>query len=390
MEISKSLLGQDPAPLVLAEQNNVFLIDWLTFVAHGDSVDYLKWLLGLDSASIPWETTEKFRNGYPVQSYWNGITFSYGADNEKYYSDPSKARHDMGVCVNLSGTGCRAFESYGHGDWFRLFSYLLRDISSEVVNDLYDRTCGHKPHKSYNVTRLDLAYDDHIGLLSMERLESDVRLRNYVSRAKYAEIVWSDDQNEDLQGMTVQVGSDKSDVKIRIYDKAAERGFHDRHWIRCEVQLRRDRAFEAVRQLFDTRHIGRCVSGILRNYLTFRIESQDSNKSRWPIADYWDKVLLDMDKISLWVSPGEEYNFSNTEHWLVKQYGQAIVVLDKIHDNPFYLLDRCKSLFPEYELSPKYRKFLAEINPVKNFDVIPAPEAESIFEGVQDAMEGFQ
>lgn len=390
MEILQSVLGQEPVPLVLAEQNNVFLIDWLTFVAHGDSVDYLKWLLGLDSPSIPWETTEKFRNGYPVQSYWNGITFSYGADNEKYYSDPGKARHDMGVCVNLSGTGCRTFETYGHGDWFRLFSYLLRDISADVVVDLYDRTSGHNPHKSYNVTRLDLAYDDHIGLLSMERLESDVRLRNYVSRAKYAEIVWSDDQNEDLQGMTVQVGSDKSDVKIRIYDKAAERGFHDRHWIRSEIQLRRDRAFEAVRQLLDTRHIGRCVSGILRNYLTFRIESQDSNKSRWPIAEYWDKVLLDMDKISLWVSPGEEYNFSNTEHWLVKQYGQAIVVLDKIHDDPFYLLDRCKSLFPEYELAPKYRKFLADVNPVKKWDIIIAPEAEAIFEGVQEAMEGFQ
>lgn len=392
MEISKYLLGQvDSAPLVLPEHNNVFLIDWITFVAHGDSVDYLKWLLGLDSPSIPWETSEKFRNGYPVQTYWNGITISYGADNEKFYSDPRKARHDMGVCVNLSGTGCRAFETYGHGDWFRLFSYLCRDISSDVVYDLYDKTSGHKPHKSYNITRLDLAYDDHIGLLSMAQLEQDTRQRNYVSRAKYAEIVWSDDQNEDLQGMTVQVGSDKSDVKIRIYDKAAERGFKDRHWIRCELQLRRDRAFEAVRQLLETRHIGKCASGILRNYLTYRIESTDSNKSRWPIAEYWDKVILDMDKISLWVSPGEEYNFSKTVHWLVKQYGQAIVALDLLHnDDPFYLIDRCKSLFPKRDLAPKYLNMLNEINPFIKWDVIADPDAEAIFEGEQDMMEGFQ
>lgn len=171
------MFGFEKSPVCLAEQNNVFLIDWITFVAHGDTVDYLKSLLGLDDHKIPWETSVKFRNGYPVQTYWNGITISYGADDEKYYSDPSKARNDMGICVNLSGTGCRAFETYGHGNWFRLFSYLLRDTDCIAS--------GQYQFKSYNITRLDLAYDDHIGLLSMSQLEHDTRERNYVSRAKY-------------------------------------------------------------------------------------------------------------------------------------------------------------------------------------------------------------
>ena len=364
----------------LSAQNNVFLIDWLTFVSHGDSVDYLKWLLGLDSPEIPWETSVKFRNGYPVQTYWNGITISYGADDSQYYSDPTRARNDMGVCVNLSGTGCRAFETYGHGDWMRVFGFLLRDTNYLV-------TSQHQ-FVSYNITRLDLAYDDHNRFLCMADLERDVRLRNYVSRSKYSEIIWSDNQDNDIQGLTIQIGSDKSDVKIRIYDKAAERGYKDRHWIRCELQLRRDRAFEAVRQLFDVRHIGRCVSGILRNYLTFRSECLDTNKSRWALAPYWDRILLDMEKISLWVSPGEEYNISKTEHWLVKQYGQAIVVLDQLHD-PFYLLDRCKSLFPVRDLAPKYRQLLLDSRVEKPFDYVSAPEAESIFESVQVSMEGF-
>ena len=370
------MFGFTEASVSLAEQNNVFLIDWITFVAHGDTVDYLKWLLGLDDHKIPWETSVKFRNGYPVQTYWNGITISYGADDEKYYSDPSKARHDMGICVNLSGTGCRAFETYGHGDWFRLFSYLFRDTGCLASE--------HCQFKSYNITRLDLAYDDHIGLLSMAQLEHDTRERNYVSRAKYSEIICSD-----IQGMTIQVGSDKSDVKIRIYDKASERGFKDRHWIRVEMQLRQERSLEAVRQLLDTRHLGLCASGILRNYLTYRVDSLDTHKSRWPIAPYWDKVLMDMEKLSLWVAPGETYNFAKTEHWLVKQYGQAIVVLDQIHD-PFYLLERCRSQFPVHDLAPKYQRFLHEAGVrEKPFDFVSAPEAESIFEGVQVAMEAF-
>lgn len=349
-----------PGSLLLAEQNNVFLIDWLTFVAHGDSLEYIKWLLGLDSDEIPWEVTEKFRNGYPMQCYWNGVTISYGADDERFYKDPSKVRTDMGICVNLSGTGCRTFESYGHGDWFRLLGYLFRDTEVIAQNEM--------KFKRYNITRLDLAYDDHNGLLDINLVEQDVRERNYISKAKYAEVIWSDDQNDDIQGMTIQIGSDKSDVKIRIYNKAAERGFKDRHWVRCELQLRNERAFVAASELVKYRHIGRTSSGILRNYVTFREPTEDTNRSRWPITDYWDRVLLDMEKISLWISPGEPYNFAKTEHWLCKQYGPAIVVLSQLHD-PFYLEDKCKQMFPVDELSPKYKKFLADIEPKqKNFD----------------------
>lgn len=350
----------------LPSENNVFLIDWITFVAHGESVDYMKYLLGLDSPDIPWQVEMKFRNGYPMQCSWNGITISYGADDERYYKDASKVRHDMGICVNLSGTGCRAFESYGHGNWFRLFNYLFRDT---------DYIAGTQfKMKSYNITRLDLAYDDHIGILDIYRIEQDVRVRYYVSPSKISEIVWSDDQNVDLQGLTVQIGSKKSDTVLRIYDKAAERGYKDRHWIRCELQLRDERAKVAAAYLLRDKHIGKTASGILRNFVTFREPTEDSNRSRWPIAEYWDKLIMDMEKISLWISPGEPYNFSKTEHWLCKQYGQAIVVLDELHD-PGYLVDKCRNLFPVSELAPKYKKFLVSLEPrPKSWDYTDSAE----------------
>ena len=345
-------------PISLPEEHNVFLIDWLTFTAHGESVEYIKYLLGLDDPSIPWEDIEKFRNGYPMQCYWNGVTISYGADCEKFYKDPSKVRHDMGICVNLSGTGCRAFESYGHGDWFRLLSYLFRNTDN-IAED-------QGIFKRYNITRLDLAYDDHTGILDIYKIEQDTRDRFYTSKSKYSEITWSDDQNEDLKGLTVQIGSDKSDVKIRIYDKAAERGFKDRHWIRVELQLRDDRAKNAAAQLVLSKHIGRTTSGILRNYLLFRSPTEDSNKSRWPISDYWDKLILDIEKISLWVSPGEEYNFSRTEYWLFKQYGAALSVMAELHD-PLYVFDNARKLYPVDQLPPKYKKHLAMITKRKPF-----------------------
>lgn len=352
--IPKVPFGTGGRHLALASKNNLFLIDWLTFVAHGDTVEYLKWLLGLDSPEIPWETTEKFRNGYPLQTYWNGITISYGADDERFYKDPTKVRHDMGVCVNLSGKGCRAFESYGNGDWNRLFNFLCRDT------DVIARE--HRQFKHYNITRLDIAYDDHIGLLDMQQLERDTRERSYVSRAKYTEIIWSDDQEEDIEGMTIQVGSDKSEIKIRIYDKAAERGFKDQHWIRCEIQIRKKRALQAVKDIQQRGHLCDTASGILRNYLTYRTPMEDSNKSRWPIAAYWERMLLNMEKVSLWVKPGEEYNFSKTEYWMIKQYGQAIVVLSHLED-PEYLVEKCQKLYPLEDLAPKYKRYLTDIKP---------------------------
>ena len=354
---------------------NVFLIDWLTFTAHGCTVDELKTILGFAS-DIPWEDSVKFRNGYPLQTYWNGITFSYGAEQEKYYKDPSKARSDMGICVNFSGKGCRAFESFSECGWVKLLSELftLRDSGiREKKGKLY----------SYNVTRIDLAYDDHIGLLDINAVRVHIEDRLYTSPAKYSEIHWSDNQDTDIQGLTCQVGSNKSAIKIRIYDKAAERGFIDRHWVRVELQLRDDRASNAAFELIKNNSIGMTVSGILRNYLMFRCPTTDSNKSRWPVALWWEYILQNMEKIKLWVSPGEAYNFDNTEYWFFKQYGQAIVVMDKLHDT-FYVTDKAKKLYDVSKLAPKYKKFLADLEPRhNNFDVIPlAPvpwEMEQLF-----------
>lgn len=335
---------------------NIFLIDWLTVVYHGCTVDEVKESLGLLSSKIPWVDVEKYRNGYPCQSFWNGITISYGADDPAYAKDPTKVRSDMGICLNLSGTGCRAFESHGHGDWFRLLQ-LYFTLNYKVPGGVREK---NGQQYSYHITRLDLAFDDHMGILDIYQLKRDTEDRYYISKSKYAEILWSDHQEEDIQGLTIQIGSDKSDIKTRIYDKAAERGFKDRHWIRIEIQLRDERAEAAAFDLVKNANIGYTFSGILNNYLSFRSPTEDTNKSRWPVADYWLALLTTMDLIKLWTSPGEEYNFAKTEYWLIKQYGQAIRVLDIIYD-PDYLIQRCRELYPFDDLAAKYRNVVKEV-----------------------------
>lgn len=339
--------------LLLPAENNVFVIDWLTVVFHHVSVSFVQALLGMNNPDIPWETEKVFRNGYPMRTSYKHISILWGADDERFYSSDDKksaaqkVRHDMGICLDMSGQGCREFENIEGNDWLKFFT---------SIQDRDFKTC---------VTRLDIAYDDHIGTLDISRIAQDVRDRHYTSPSRKSYIHWSDDQDEDIQGLTVEVGSRKSDVLVRIYDKAAERGFdHSRHWIRVELQLRHDRAAVALVEIVKQQHVGRTACGILRNYLLFRSPSgTDDNKSRWPVADYWDKVLLDMMKISLWISPGEPYNFSKTEMHMCLQYGQAFLAHIEINGGIGSFIDMCRRTYPV--LNNKYRAVIDNHNALK-------------------------
>lgn len=336
--------------LSLVPENNVFLIDWLTVVFHNVSVSFVQSLLGLNDPSVPWETEQAFRNGYPCRTTYRNITILWGADDERYYksdekkSASEKVRNDMGICLDISGKGCREFENIQGNDWLKFF----KDITDRDFRTV--------------ITRLDIAYDDHIGTLDLYRIAQDVRDRHYTSPSKKSMIIWSDDQRIDVQGLTVSVGSKSSDVLIRIYDKAAEREFgSERHWVRCEIQLRHDRCIAAAAEILKHQHLGRTAAGILRNYLMFRDpgNSQDTNPSRWPVADYWDKVLMDMERVRLWISPGEPYNFSKTELHMLKQYGQALITVQEINGSLGSFLDACRRTYPV--LNKKYQNAIDDI-----------------------------
>lgn len=354
------------------QTENCFLIDWLTVTFFDMNVDGVKKLLGLAGADIPWQERTTFTNGYPRTTFWNYISIRWGADNAAFYKDDEnksaaeKVRTDMGICLDISGKGCRCFEEYGAKDWVVLLTKITQD-------------CGR-----VNVTRLDLAYDDHIGLLDIHTVEDHARDRALTCKARMIRGIWSDDWNDDIQGLTVEVGSRSSDVLIRFYDKAAERGYdHSKHWVRCETQLRQERAVVAVAEILKTGHVGRTASGILRNYCMFRVPSSDSNKCRWPVCLWWEYVLESMDKISLVISPGVPYNFFRTCEHMKIQYGQALITYYKVHGEIISLLRACLEMFPE--LKPKYQitieehkalkrlqqRELAESRAIYGFDVIP-------------------
>lgn len=108
-------------------------------------------------------------------------------------------RDDMGVWVEMSGQGCRNFEDLTTlpNKWEDIFNFINS-------NDLH-------------MTRLDVAYDDHTGVLDINKVADDTEALRFVSRMNYWETVRSS------KGISVQIGSPQSKVLVRIYDKAAEK-----------------------------------------------------------------------------------------------------------------------------------------------------------------------
>lgn len=234
--------------------------------------------------------------------------------------------------VEMSGQGCRAFESVSRLGWPGLFSFISEN--------------------GLKITRLDVAFDDHTGILHMRDIIEDTQDGNFVSRSDYWETVLSS------KGSTVQIGSPQSKVLVRIYDKARERHCEEgTHWNRVELQLRDDRAIQFTRLQLP---IGEAFSGVLLNYLRYVMpDGEDSNRWRWPMRSYWLDMLEVLTPISIYTAPGLEYNVDRCREYVVNQAGDAIDCLIKIYGlNEFRTMidNRSTSTNPKYEnLVQQYR-----------------------------------
>ena len=137
-------------------ENNKIIYDWLTFTTQLHTVEQCIYLLGLGQCEFL--NLNHGMNGYKDAISFEGITIM------------SNGKEGMGVCVNMSGQGCRSFETYGTGDYDSLFSLILENHSFKFED------------RFMNLTRLDIAYDDFDGLLDLDLLISETSKEHYVSR----------------------------------------------------------------------------------------------------------------------------------------------------------------------------------------------------------------
>jgi phage replication initiation protein len=180
----------------------------------------------------------------------------------------------MGVHVRASGRACRALEEVG---WVPEWGSRLRWMGEE----------------GRALTRLDVAIDDTRGLVTPEKCETEAKDGRLVTRFRD----WHPEPHYnglgELQSETVYFGSRKSDLCVRVYDKAKEQGLDDVSWTRVELQARDERAAALAVALShpDAGARTRAFCGVLLSYLDFKVAGGDSHRDRWVTAEWWSTFL---------------------------------------------------------------------------------------------------
>lgn len=305
-------------------QQNLILFDWFSVTSRIDTAESIIKLLSLEG--IHWQKTVGM-HGYIERYYYDGISI--------HFNNPLS---DFSVWLEMSGQGCRAFETFGHGKWNFLFELLLSQP------------------EDYHLTRLDVAYDDWEGLLDIDLLEKEIEKHNVRMQFRNAGV----DKSFYKLDKTLYYGSKKSDCMFRCYNKAAERNREEvEHWIRFELQLRNNNALGFVSAYMDTKNIGATFAGVVRHYLNYvQPDKNDTNKSRWKTRKWWLKFLDNASEISIWSKKDIEYNLYRLSRYVFNNCGNAIDCAISV----FGIEDFLKKLENrEVQPNPKYQKILDDV-----------------------------
>ena len=105
--------------------------------------------------------------------------------------------------------------------------------------------------------------------------------------------------------------------------------------------------------------IGQAFVGVLLNYLRYIVppDCDDSNRWRWPMTQYWSNLVDDAEKISIYRTPGMEYNEERCKRYVFNQAGNAIdacIQMDGVDEFVKMVEER------EVKPNPKYKMIVEQ------------------------------
>ena len=280
------------------------LVDWLTFsVKEQDPAKVIREYLGLDP--------ELFQDaGYGLLGYNRVLRFSdicvcYEPRENDFF-------RDMGVCVSMSGNGCRAFET---------LSKLTQAGQDSVFPTLFQLLAADE---TANVSRIDIACDDREGFLNMEEIVEKVQANEINSRMTKRSVIVSFDGTQ-RSGSTIYLGAPSSDFRVRIYDKALEEGV-DGHWIRVELVMRHKNAAAFVEQMNSAPSVGKLAAQVVNDKFSF-IERDDSNITRCTVCGWWRSFVDELESVRLVARCVVQHSVERIENWIESQVGPSLAVI---------------------------------------------------------------
>lgn len=261
---------------------------------------------------------------------------------------------DKGVLVELKGRGCRQFESYllaQQRSWYEFFMDVL--MAGGVMK------------------RLDLAINDHTGMLDIPELTEKCRNEECVSVFRsfksYAsgELVKHEEQDKAGMGYTLYIGSLKSEVYFCVYEKSYEQYIKLGIPIeeapiknRFEIRLKNERAYYAVRDLLTYYDAERTAFSIINRYVRFVDKEADKKRSDWKLSVRWAWFIGEnREPLKLTTKP-EPYTLDRTLRWIQRQVDPTLKMLETITAKTG--IDYLKEIRKSTKLTEKHYKIIEQ------------------------------
>lgn len=290
-------------------------IDWLSFTI--DSTDVQATLDDFGFVIHDFHECPKGANGYKKMLMLSGSTLRVLYDGNE----------NMGVHFDVSGSAMSdLFEYYKRTHAIDTpWGTEAIDWDLQVMSDLLARV-----QKLGHVTRLDLAIDnEHDIYYRLEELEEILRAQRFVSKFRSWRHVVERTTMGARIGDTLYLGSRSSDIMLRVYDKQLERQKSgeviDHEWVRWELELKDERAQQAVQAMIGDMGVGDVCVGILQNYFRI-INFDDCNKSRCSTDIKWDAFVNGIKGLRLYI-PHDEKTLEQKQEWIVRQVAPTLAGL---------------------------------------------------------------
>lgn len=233
-------------------------------------------------------------------------------------ADPAGEERELGMLIELTGGGCRQFESILEAQdrsWIEFF-----------------RTCKENGGQ---FTRVDVAINDYEEYLDIPELVYKVLKQEVVCDMEVYELHMSGKfSNREKTGCTLYLGSKSSDMYFCFYQKNYEQAKKKKIAVedvdiinRYETRVKNEKAESLIGAFCEMNNLGELVMGLISGKIRF-IDQKD-NIRRWdcPTNEKWRKFIGSVDGIRLAMKPRRNF-YENTVSWIKNVVSGQLQVIE--------------------------------------------------------------
>lgn len=267
------------------------LFDWFSLSFSFNKMPFDTLILLLNIPLENYEMSLKNYFSYTKIYYFAGVKIWTDFKNDK-------------CLLEISGKGCRCLEEFGLDDW-EYFYILFADIGAHF-------------------NRIDLAMDIKDTLEYKKVIQSVVK-KKYITKMYHLIYIEGSEQS-------IYTGSPKSNKRLRIYNKALERGV-DGNWVRFELQLRAEACITLTEYFKQGHSFTYIYSGMINNFIRFVTKTYNNNHAdRFITAKWWSNILSTLEKLPDITIGKLEYNLERLETYLQVQAASSLRTLVAYYD----------------------------------------------------------